>query len=413
MQAKELQSNFTKRYVTAIILIALLSTGAFYVLNMALKQSDTTALVVNISGKQRMLSQRVASLSQQYYIHRFNSNNHLDPEAIKHDLLEALTEMRKANEALTSGRISTEISVELSAEMRELYFGETELQERVERYLNLAQSLTSASTPQEMMGFLKQIVDLSNPLLFDLNRAVLQYQKEGEAKIKRVSTLETLVWLVTLMTLLLEVIFIFQPMANKIRELFQEVLWDQEHLEHQVAMRTMSLEQTNAKLLQLASHDPLTGLKNRLNMETDLEALIVQYEKHRLPYAVVMFDIDWFKAINDTYGHEVGDFVLIEIARIIKSGIRMQDSAYRSGGEEFVVIFNRITLDQVIEKAEAIRHQIEEHRFLFNDFEIRCTISGGIYHPHNVESMSVQGVLKLADDALYDAKHSGRNMISK
>ena len=413
MQAHELKSNFTKRYVIAISLIALLSSGAFYVLNLALKQSDSTALVVNISGKQRMLSQRVASLSQQYYFHRFQNTEHIDPEMIRHDLLNAITEMRAANDALSSGRLKEGISVELSSAIRELYFGETKLKERVEEYLNLAEGMTLSRTPQETLKHLQQIVVFSNPLLFDLNRAVLQYQKEGEEKIKAVNTLEMLVWIVTLVTLLLEVIFIFQPMANKIRELFQEVLWNQEHLEHQVAMRTMNLEQTNAKLLQLASHDPLTGLKNRLNMETDLEALIVQHEKHHLPYAVVMFDIDWFKGINDTYGHEVGDFVLIEIAKIIKNGIRMQDSAYRSGGEEFVVIFNRITLEHVIEKAEAIRHQIEEHLFLFNDVEIRCTISGGIYHPDHVESGSVQGVLKLADDALYNAKHSGRNTIAK
>lgn len=409
MQAQELKSSFTRRYVIAISLIALLSTGAFYFLHLGLKTSDSTALIVNMSGKQRMLSQRVASLSQQYYSHIYGDKKNIPLELIQTDLLMAIDEMGRANTALSSGKLKEGIEVRLSPAIREIYYGESDLKKRVEGYLQRAKRLSQVPSQEESAALLREIILISNPLLQDLNTAVLQYQKEGESNLSAVKQLETLVWIVTLITLLLEVIFIFQPMANKIRELFQDVIWNQEHLEQQVAMRTMSLENINTKLLQLASHDPLTGLKNRLNMERDLEELIAQYEKHHLPYAVLMLDIDWFKKINDSFGHDAGDFILCEISKIMKEKVRIQDSVYRAGGEEFVIIFNRITREQVFEKAEDIRVSIQNHRFIFNLQVIQCTISGGIYHPDIIDASTVQEALKYADNALYEAKHAGRN----
>lgn len=411
MHPQELKASFTKRYVIAISLIALLSSGAYYFLHLSLQTSDSTALIVNMSGKQRMLSQRVASLSQQYYADVYSDQKNGRRELIRADLLWAIHEMGKANAALSSGQLKEGVRVGLSSDIHDIYYGETDLKKRVEGYLERATRLSAIPPEDEAKKLVSEIIRIADPLLRDLNRAVLQYQKEGETNLAQVKQLETLVWIVTLITLLLEVIFIFQPMANRIRELFQEVIWNQENLEQQISLRTMSLEHANSKLLQLASHDPLTGLKNRLNMERDLEDLISQYDKHHLPYAVLMLDIDWFKKINDNYGHDAGDFVLCEIAKIMLENVRIQDSVYRAGGEEFVIIFNRITHDQSLEKAEAIRRHIENHRFIFDSETIVCTISGGLYHPDILKSAKVQGVLKLADNALYEAKRSGRNKI--
>ena len=411
MQSYDLKSSFTKRYIIAISIIALLSSGAFYVLNLALKTSYTTALIVNMSGKQRMLSQRIASLSQQYYASLHTPYSSKEPQEIREMLLVVIDEMDHANEALSSGRLGEGVHVNLSMEIQDIYYGKTDLKHRVDIYLNYARRLSQLNTPSESLHVLHQIVDISNPLLVDFNRAVLQYQQEGEENIKNVQYLESMVLVITLFTLLLEIIFIFQPMANKLRELFQELEWNRENLEQKVEMRTLNLERVNAQLRQIASHDPLTGLKNRLNMERDLEELIAQYDKHLLPYAVLMLDIDWFKKINDTHGHDAGDFVLCEIAKIMSENVRIQDSVYRAGGEEFVIIFNRIKREQAFEKAELIRLEIEKHQFIFSDNTIRCTISGGLYHPDIIKASHVQVVLKLADNGLYEAKHSGRNKI--
>ncbi len=81
-------------------------------------------------------------------------------------------------------------------------------------------------------------------------------------------------------------------------------------MQHQVQMRTLHLEHANKQLSSLAGHDPMTGLFNRLSLEVDINKLIDSFNKHKSPFAVIIFDIDWFKDVNDTYGHDIGDFVL-------------------------------------------------------------------------------------------------------
>lgn len=411
MISENLKTSFTKRYVIAISLIAFLSSGAFYILNLALKTSDFTALIVNKSAKQRMYSQRIASFSQQYYFNTYIKQNPSKLETIQLNLDEVINGMKQSNDALSSGNLTKDVHVNLSRTISDIYFGKENLKKRVDDYLSLAKNLTQTKTQEDATRILDQILLISNPLLIDLNEAVLQYQKEGEDNISKIRNMEILAWILTLFTLIMEVVFIFQPMATKIQDLFQKLTLNQQNLQQQIELRTLSLEQANLKLLHIASHDPLTGLKNRLNLEKELETLLVHHQEHHSPFAVVMLDIDWFKKVNDTYGHDTGDFVLCEIAKIFTENVREQDSVYRSGGEEFVVLFNRITHDQAVKKINKIRIIIQEHLFVFNDHTIRCTISGGLYYPEALKIQTVQKILKEADIALYEAKRLGRNQI--
>lgn len=411
MVIQNLKVHFTKRYVIAIAIIAFLSSGTFYILNLALKTSDFTALIVNKSAKQRMYSQRIASFSQQYYFNTYIKQDTSKLEAIQLNLDEVITGMKQSNDALSSGNLTKDVHVNLSRTISDVYFGKENLKERVDDYLSLAKNLTHTKTQEDASKVLDQILLISNPLLIDLNEAVLQYQKEGEDNITEIRNLEALAWILTLFTLIMEVIFIFQPMATKIQDLFQELTWNQQNLEQQIQIRTLSLEQANDKLLHIASHDPLTGLKNRLNLEKDLEALIIHHLEHHSPYAVAMLDIDWFKKINDTHGHDVGDFVLHEMAKILTENVREEDNVYRAGGEEFVILFNRISAEEALNKTNKIRLSIQEHLFVYNNLEIHVTLSGGLYHPDNTSANSVQEILKHADIALYEAKKSGRNQI--
>lgn len=413
MKRESLKSSFTRRYMIAITLIALLSTVAFYILYLALKTSDSTALVVNISGKQRMLSQRIASFSQQYYLHVFIKQKSKDTEfdTILLLLTAAVEEMRNANEALSSGHLNSDNTVKLSKAVANIYFGDVNLKKRVDEYLRIAEEIPRAKTKAETLTLLNQLLSLANIILPDLNSAVMQYQQEGEANITAIRNLETLAWILTLITLLLEILFIFRPMAKKIEELFHEVKWNEQNLEEQIRIKTISLEEANLKLAHAASHDPLTGLKNRLNMEQELESILNYYWQNYSQFAVAMLDIDWFKKINDTHGHEAGDIVLHDIAKILTENVRGQDSVYRVGGEEFVILFNRITKEQALEKIKKIRIRIEEHPFMVKDKVIRLTVSGGLYHPELIPSKNIQEILKYADDALYEAKHLGRNKI--
>jgi len=182
--------------------------------------------------------------------------------------------------------------------------------------------------------------------------------------------------------------------------------------EKELKVEHQQLKQVNYKLADLASHDHLTGLRNRLNMERDIEQLIQQHKKHHAPYAVLMFDIDWFKKVNDIHGHAVGDFILIEVAKLLMQDVRQDDRVYRAGGEEFVIVLNRISLEDTLYRAEKIRASIENHPFKIKKIAVSKTISGGLYHSSLIKVDKVERVLKLVDDALYESKSKGRNQIT-
>ncbi|MDD2265503.1 diguanylate cyclase [Sulfuricurvum sp.] len=410
MQSREIKYSFTQHYLIAVVLLVILSSTTFYILTTALKSSETTAFVVNLSGKQRMLSQRIALYSQ-LYINAIDQKNNRRIVGIQTVLENAADEMRLENERLSSGEIYPEKKVALSNTLQKLYFEKNHLKDRVNAYTALVEELIRSKTRKEAEAISDKIIKSSNALLGDLNMAVLQYQIEGDTNISNVQTMVLVVWIITLFTLLLEIVFIFQPMAHKMATLFQKIVWHEHNLQEEIKIRTNSLTIANEKLAHLASHDPLTGLKNRLNMETELQELIDHQNIYKSSYAVVMLDIDWFKKINDTYGHDAGDFVLCELSKIFLDTVRPQDSVYRAGGEEFVIIFNRITKEQVIAKCEKIRQRIQEHHFDYNDLTFHITISIGIYHPETVLVNSVTEALKLADNALYEAKRAGRNNV--
>ena len=409
MRSKEIKYTFTRHYLIAIALLAILLSGAFYTLRTALRTSESTAFIVNLSGNQGILSQRIALYAQLYYLTLSDQKNNNERMRIRELLNKASIEMRDANERLLSGEIHSGSNHELSYEIHELYFGQKHLKDRVDDYLILIDKLTHAKTHQEAGMLTDKIISSSTPLVNDLNAAVSQYQKEGDANITKIKEMVAAIWIVTIITLLLEIIFIFQPMAYKMGTLFQKIVWHEHNLQEEIKIRTDNLTQANEKLAHLASHDPLTGLKNRLNMEKELQGLIDHQHVYQSSYAVVMLDIDWFKKINDTYGHDAGDFVLTELAKIFLESVRPQDSVYRAGGEEFVIIFNRITQEQAMIKCEKIRQRIQNHPFVYHELTFQMTISIGMYHPECGKVNNVTEILKLADNALYEAKRTGRN----
>ncbi|MCD6172542.1 MAG: diguanylate cyclase [Sulfurimonas sp.] len=161
-----------------------------------------------------------------------------------------------------------------------------------------------------------------------------------------------------------------------------------------------------------ANHDALTGLKNRLTLNADIEKTILNYNSHQAPYSILMFDIDFFKKINDNYGHDTGDLVLKELSNLLKLSVREGDKIYRAGGEEFVVLLNRISYEDTMRVAQKIRLVVQNHIFKVKDEEFSTTISAGLYHSSLVKIEDVKEVLKLADIALYKSKENGRNRVT-
>ncbi|MET3053952.1 sensor domain-containing diguanylate cyclase [Pseudomonas alkylphenolica] len=164
------------------------------------------------------------------------------------------------------------------------------------------------------------------------------------------------------------------------------------------------LQQKLGSLSHQAQSDPLTGLANRRAMSAALETLT----QTQRPYAVLALDIDHFKRVNDTFGHDVGDDALKQVAAIIAANSREQDLACRAGGEEFVLILPEANLEVAREIAERIRHTIATTPVPQVG---TLTISIGVAS-RSIETPTAESVLKRADQQLYHAKESGRNRVA-
>lgn len=170
----------------------------------------------------------------------------------------------------------------------------------------------------------------------------------------------------------------------------------------------------NASLVEQSSTDMMTKLKLKyyfFNALTDkLDLAFAQNQ----PLSVIMFDIDFFKKFNDTYGHACGDYVLQTVAKIIKNGIRGQDMASRYGGEEFTVMLHNTGKEEAVLVADRIRQQIEKTDFFYEDQHMQVTISSGVsvFSVDNNPVGSAKQLVDQADQALYMSKRNGRNRVT-
>jgi len=159
----------------------------------------------------------------------------------------------------------------------------------------------------------------------------------------------------------------------------------------------------------LARTDELTGLNNRRAF-FELGERLFPHNRRARPMAVIMFDIDHFKQVNDTYGHAIGDQLLHSVGEALRPLVRPNDVLGRLGGEEFAVILADTTLEQAVATAERLRTVIEAVQVAEGDRAIRCTASFGVA-ACNCATCNLDAVLSEADDALFRAKHRGRNRV--
>lgn len=159
-----------------------------------------------------------------------------------------------------------------------------------------------------------------------------------------------------------------------------------------------------------AKTDILTGLYNRRAYYEICHKEFQRLLRHNRCLSVIMFDIDHFKEINDTYGHDTGDNVLKSVAAIVKGVIREYDYAFRMGGDEFLVLLPETTEKQALFLAERIRKRIANKKFIDKDDKFYITASFGISQYNHIEK-SIETIVKRADKALYHVKKSGRNSV--
>ncbi len=185
-------------------------------------------------------------------------------------------------------------------------------------------------------------------------------------------------------------------------------------LEEKIEERTRSLQKANEKLEQMTMTDPLTKIANRRHFEEYVENIWELALRTNTKIALVMCDIDFFKKVNDTYGHIAGDEVLKNVAHTIASSLkRFSDLAARYGGEEFVIVLYDTDIEGAWELCEEIAEQLKNPKnFNVNGIEIApFTMSFGVSSVVPTKDHSYKDLLEFADEALYRAKESGRNRI--
>lgn len=167
--------------------------------------------------------------------------------------------------------------------------------------------------------------------------------------------------------------------------------------------------QYNKRLEQLVNTDALTTLWNRRAMNEHLSSLVKNSGKYKTDFSIVILDIDFFKKVNDEYGHGMGDFVLKSLSYLFKTYMDGKGHVARWGGEEFLLTFEGIDYDRAIRLMDELRTRIENQEFTFKDITIRITITAGIEEYRS--NIGLDQLLTKADEKLYIGKTSGRNRV--
>jgi diguanylate cyclase (GGDEF)-like protein len=192
---------------------------------------------------------------------------------------------------------------------------------------------------------------------------------------------------------------VFNQMAGELRRSHEEI---------KLASRAM--QQQNRQLEKLSITDSLTGLYNRNKLNEILAEQLERFRRNRRPFALLLLDIDHFKALNDAHGHLAGDQVLAGVARTLSESIRSVDYAARYGGEEFLIVLPETTTSTARELAERICTKVRNTPYTYRDKALPITLSIGVAGIRNSDD-SADMIIARADRMLYEAKDSGRNRV--
>lgn len=177
----------------------------------------------------------------------------------------------------------------------------------------------------------------------------------------------------------------------------------------ELEVKSRQLEEVLGELEQASRTDPLTGLANRRYMLTRLHEEMARFNRTGRPFSVLLLDIDSFKRINDTYGHDYGDEVLRIIAGLLKGNLRTQDLVARWGGEEFLMLLPESETEPAGLVAERLRRRIAEYPFQWGSAPLTFTATVG--GSTSCTGASLEGLISQADAALYEGKRSGKNCV--
>jgi diguanylate cyclase (GGDEF)-like protein len=206
----------------------------------------------------------------------------------------------------------------------------------------------------------------------------------------------------------IQFLFLYVNTAERQKKVERSLLQARQYLRE--ALPVIQSKRLADNLHNMAIRDSLTGLHNRRFLEGNINSLIAGIRRRNSQIAILMCDMDFFKQVNDEYGHEVGDIVLQSLAKILKNSIRESDQIIRYGGEEFLVLLIDCLPETAGEVAEKIRHMVEQYSFSHMGTILKKTVSIGISE-FPKDTNGFWEAIKYADVALYKAKETGRNRV--
>ncbi len=368
----------TRAYVFALLIIASLSIASHIALEASLQSNEGSAAVINRSGRQRMFSQRIASLAGQWKA---------GDATARAELRAATGEFETAHEFLLLALQGEAVREDGGRELQAIYFGPNSLDTQVRSFIADARQVAALepNDPRIALPLSRIVVEARQPLLTALNNVVGIEQARSETRLNRLEQLQWAILITVLVTLMIEASFIFRPMIKKIADYTHE-------------------------LVRIATTDSLTGLANRRSFLEQCEVECARARRYGRPAGILMIDLDHFKSINDTYGHAAGDAVLAETGRVLHDSFGQIGIVGRLGGEEFGVLLLETALPEAVHVAERLRQFFATMKVRWQDQTIRLTASIGCTCIDKDITRLDDG-LRRADQLMYLAKQNGRNRV--
>ena len=378
--------SLSKAYITAFALIAVVSIAVHFITSSITQIQQTSIRNSFKVNQERTLVEQISSSAKKHY----SLGEELDLDI----MTQAIGQIERNHEELHQSLQEASLLNPKSQTLTQIYYEHPFFLDRnLKEYIEQAKVYASYEAADqseertEAHDFLqRKAQSLLQPIL---NKALADYQNEVIQKIAFYHSVQLYGLLVVLVVLLFEAAFIFHPLASRTRTYHN-------------------------MLLKQALEDPLTGLSNRRAFMSRSNAAMKRAYRDNEPLIVALTDLDKFKSVNDTYGHDVGDAVLKHFSATMKKSLRGGDIIGRIGGEEFAVVLPKTNYETGKEALERLCHDVENTPCPYvseegTDELLKYTVSIGFTNISFNKDMSIDELLKKADEALYEAKETGRN----
>ena len=392
--SKKMGRMLQKRYIVALSIIAFLVIFSQIIIQYTIAKQQDDSRVVNLSGRQRMLSQRINKDVFGLYI----SSDAIDQKRYLDELSNSLDLWEKSHEGLRNGDAELGLPGNNSQKITEMF---QSIDDEYKQIVKAAGSIQrSASVPnydrEALLGQIHIIQDNEADFLKGMDAIVFQYDTESKQKIAFIKLTEIIILLVTFFTLSMEILFIFRPAQKQIEKSLEEIETSRD-----------KMKEAEEVLKRYATIDEMTGLLNKRSGMLVLSSIFDHAREMNEEICVCFIDIDGLKEVNDAFGHEEGDHYIKTVSQVIGNSINANDSVFRYGGDEIVLILLQCNLD----KAKMIVNRIQESMDMVSSEmakPYRLHFSYGIADLSGSPAETPEDLLTFADKEMYKDKQKNR-----